>query len=59
MEKKINIGYILDTSNAFIYCYADHICHEYMHNVGFFHFEKASKRIKDIDIEEKKRIDYL
>ena len=37
----------------FTYKYAYHICHEYMHIVGFFHFRNPKHRIRNDDIAEK------
>ncbi len=38
---------------SFAYKYAYHICHEYMHIVGFYHYSKPKKRIRNEDITEK------
>lgn len=38
---------------SFAYKYAYHICHEYMHIVGFYHYLKPKQRIRNEDIAEK------
>lgn len=38
---------------SFAYKYAYHICHEYMHIVGFYHYLNPKRRIRDKDIAEK------
>jgi hypothetical protein len=36
----------------FEYKYAYHICHEYMHVVGFYHFQGVKQRVRYTDIAE-------
>ncbi len=36
----------------FAYKYAYHICHEYMHIVGFYHFQKVKRRVRSLDVAE-------
>lgn len=38
---------------SFAYKYAYHICHEYMHIVGFYHYLGYKERIRNEDIAEK------
>jgi hypothetical protein len=42
-----------DDTLSFAYKYAYHICHEYMHIVGFYHFQSPKKRDLENDIAEK------
>jgi hypothetical protein len=41
-----------DNVLPFAYIYAYHICHEYMHIVGFYHFQKVKRRVRNLDIAE-------
>lgn len=47
-----NDDYDLPYKLPFEYKYAYHLCHEYMHIVGFYHFEDASVREIYTDIAE-------
>ena len=41
-----------DDTLSFAYKYAYHICHEYMHISGFYHFLPPSSRIRNQDVAE-------
>ena len=41
-----------DDSISFAYKYAYHICHEYMHIIGFYHYLPPHRRIRNKDIAE-------
>lgn len=45
-------GVFDDHTMPFCYHYAVHICHEYMHNVGYFHFVKPKRRVAKDDVAE-------